>query len=76
MKLYLIRRPEDDRIGWDEYLGFVIAALGAQAARGYAAARAADEGRDTWYAVDTTCILLAEHTDHSEGIVLGSFNAG
>lgn len=76
MKLYLLTR--NDKTGYDEYLGYVIAADNETQARDIAAANAADEGVEVWNSqLDCNVTLLAiNSTKREAGIVLESFNAG
>lgn len=76
MKLYLLTR--NDKTGYDEYLGYVIAADTETQARDIAAANAADEGAEVWNSqLDCNVTLLAlNSTKREAGIVLDSFNAG
>ena len=74
-KLYLLKRM--DRVGYDEFDGFVISADTETEARDFAIQEAADEGDEVWSSqLDVSCTLLALNTKHDKGIVLGSFNAG
>jgi hypothetical protein len=72
MKLYLIERI--DPIGYDEYIGFVIAAESEAEAREMAAYLPGDEGAEIWKTAPIRCI--ADVTGETPGVVLYSFNAG
>ena len=76
MPLYLLtsRRMVD----LDCAAGFVVAAPGEAAARGLAASKRGDEGREHWRsALTTTCTRIAETSTYTEPrIVLRDFNAG
>jgi hypothetical protein len=72
MKLYLIERTGN--IGYDEYIGFVIAAENEAEARTIAAYNSGDEGAEIWKTAPIRCI--ADVTGETPGVVLESFNAG
>jgi hypothetical protein len=75
MKLWLITRIDKEDIGWDEYIGFVVAAENETEARGLIT-RSADEG-DIWNSqLKTICREIAPQTSEPAGIVLDSFRAG
>ena len=77
MNLYLVERT--DKVTWDEYDSFVIAANTPQVARNIAA----DAGSSTygpkptaWLETATVQFLGTAAPDVERGVVLGSFNAG
>lgn len=70
-KIYLLTRK--DRVGYDEYTGFVIVAGTEEDARTRANSIAADEG-PIWAEPDF--VKCEEVNTETTGIVLDSFNAG
>jgi hypothetical protein len=49
MNIYLLSRIDEESIGWDEYIGFVIAANDEEQARSLASTyKYGDEGPQTW----------------------------
>ena len=74
MKLWLLKRPEDD-CSWDEYDGFVIRAQNEVQARRIASENPGDEGASVWLSsVLSTCEELKNQG--IPGIVLSDFMAG
>jgi len=73
-KLWLLTRADEEKIGWDEYIGFIVSADNETEAR-QLITRPADEG-DIWEnELDTVCREIAPQTDEPKGIVMDSFNA-
>lgn len=71
-KLYLLKRI--NRLGYDEYDGFLISADSESEARSLC--KYADEG-DIWGdSSEVSCKEVAPYTEEPKGIVLERFNAG
>lgn len=75
-KLYLVTRS-DGRVGYDEFIEFVVLAKTPGEARHLCAERAADEGKTVWLNGDTQ-ILGTPHPllKKESRIIVESFNAG
>lgn len=73
MKLYLVKRKDEDDISWDEYIGGVIAANSVEEAKQIMGALESVHTQAVW-----TGSLIAEiaHPSVKRGVVLDSFNAG
>lgn len=69
MQLYLVKRKDEDSVGWDDYIGGVIAANSIQEAK---------QIMDDLESAEWTGTLIAEiaHPSIKRGVVLDSFNAG
>jgi hypothetical protein len=75
MKLYVLRRPDDQLPTYDAAFGFVIRAVSAEEARLIASGGAGDEGKDVW--LDPTRTRCEELTqDGDPEVILQDFNAG
>ncbi len=74
MKLWLLERSKNSKTGWDEYLGFVIAASTPDRARAMASEKA---GEGWWLdAKQTTVEYVGEAAFPEDRIILDSFRAG
>lgn len=77
MNIYLLKR--DNKVGYDEYDGFVIAANTEDEARQMAAEEAADEGKNIWLSPvsdDVRVVKIGINDYPNPEIILDSFNAG
>lgn len=77
MKLWLL--TSNKQVGYDGFLGFVVAARSGVAARRFADNRAGKNDYTHWRDTEqATCEQIGIHIkqDAEEGIVLESFNAG
>ena len=72
MTLWLLKRT--DRVGYDEYAGFVIRASSEREAREIAWSAASDEPRDVW--LNDAVAARPIDADGKDEIILGDFNAG
>lgn len=76
MKLYLIKRTDNERPHYDESIGFVIRAESADAALEIAYKNAGDEGEDFW-CHDNPRVHIEELTiEGPTKLILHDFNAG
>lgn len=81
MKLWLLKRHDEDDFDWDEAVKFVIYAESEERARALAQAEGGGEtgwrhDKPFWTDASlTTCTLLPE-TAESEGVVVRDFHAG
>lgn len=71
MKLWLLERTDEGRIGWDEYDAMVVRATSPKKARALAEEKA---GGTYWCGRYVKCWRLREVG--GEGVLVGSFNAG
>jgi hypothetical protein len=73
VKLWLLKRTENS-VGWDEYLGFVVAADDSTRAR----EMAHEAAREPWWldSSQTSIEHIGEAAYPEDRVVLDSFNAG
>lgn len=77
MILYLLERSRISAAGYDEAMGFVVAASNPDEARELASKQAGDEGAAAWLAPSlTTCREIGSGETQTSGVILRSFNAG
>ncbi len=76
MKLWLLKRHEEDRPVWDTYYGHVARADNEEEARSYASAKAADEGSAVWLRPEKTSCVCIGDGEGERGLVLSDFCAG
>ena len=72
-KIYLLERT-DDKLGYDQYLNFVVIAPSPNKAKELCMEMSADEGEQPW--VDAKCTVIGNPKDDKPRIILGDFNAG
>lgn len=74
MRLWLVKRSDAENLGWDEYLGFVIAAHTPERAR----EMAHEHARESWWQdpMRTPIEHVGEAAFPEERVILDSFRAG